>query len=933
MKLFLLDAYALIYRAYYAFMRIPQVNSAGMNTSAVFGFVNTLEDVLRKENPTHIGVVFDPPGGTFRHRAYPGYKSQREETPEVIRFSVPVIKDILNAYRIPVFEVSGFEADDVIGTLAVRAAVEGFRVYMMTPDKDYCQLVDRNIFVYRPRHGGNDFEVMGIEEVKLRYGIEHPGRMIDLLGLMGDKSDNIPGCPGIGEVTARKLLAEFGSVSNLLDRKDELRGVLRSRVVENVESINLSTFLATIVTDAPVEFDADMLRRRPVDDVELRRLFDGLEFRSLTKRILGDISGPVVVLPKPAERQLSLFDEMEVSAADAGGAVALSGGVSDHLDSIGTVSHHYYMLRDDDDIRRYVGQILERGTVAFDTETTGLNPLTAELVGLSFSLEAGIACYVPVPADFGGAVRVLEFFRGVFESEMVTKIGQNLKYDINVLKKYGIRVAGPLFDTMIAHYLLNPEHRHGLDYLAEVFLGYRTIHIEELIGGHGKEQLNMRFLPPERVLDYAAEDADIAFRLRGIFAKMLEEGGFSELFYGVETPLVYVLADMEEFGVGLDVRSLERSSEVLRVGLRRVESEIFSLAGTDFNINSPKLTGEILFNRLGISYVGKKTKSGNYQTGEDILERLAPRHPIAGKILSYRKMKKLLSTYTEALPELVSPLDGRIHTTYNQTGTSTGRLSSTAPNLQNIPVRDEEGREIRRAFVPLPGHLFFSADYSQVELRILAHLSGDLAMLEAFRSGFDIHAATASKIYGVKMDAVTGEMRRMAKSVNFGIVYGISAFGLSEQLGVSRASARELIDGYFATYPGIRTYIDGVLESARRLGYVETLLRRRRYLPDIISANATVRGYAERNAVNATVQGSAADVIKVAMNLIHKRFREGQLGSRMMMQVHDELNFDVLEGERDVVRDIVIDSMEHAVSLRVPLVADCGFGLNWLEAH
>jgi DNA polymerase-1 len=944
MKLFLLDAYALIYRAYYAFMKMPRINSRGVNTSAVFGFVNTLEDVLKRENPTHIGIAFDPGGPTFRHEAYPEYKAQREETPEVIRASVPVIKDVIGAYRIPILEMPGFEADDVIGTVARKAADAGFEVYMMTPDKDYAQLVDSNIFIYRPKYGVNDFEVLGVEEVKVKYKIDSPLQMIDFLGLMGDKSDNIPGCPGVGEVTAQKLIAEFGSIENLLDRSGELKGSIKAKVEENVEQIRFSKFLATIRTDVPIEFRPDVLRRETVDEQALRRIFDELEFRQLNARIFGDTAKPAPASQKPAQQQLSLFDFLNVPVAESKKTAVNTSApaapdlfsetaAASNLDCIQTVSHHYSILDNETEIMQYVEKILEQKAVSFDTETTGINPLTAELVGMSFALNEGEAYYVPAPADFNGAKRVVELFRPVLENENIMKIGQNIKYDINVMKKYDVRINGPLFDTMIAHYLLNPENRHNLDYLAETYLNYQTIHIEELIGQKGKTQLNMRQLQPEQIMDYAAEDADIALRLKMVFESRIAENNLSELFYQVETPLIYALADMEETGVRLDIDSLRQSSETLTMSLARTEKEIYALAGTEFNINSPKAAGEILFEYLEIDAKAKKTKSGQYQTGEEILEKLKSRHPVAGKILEYRKIRKLLSTYTDALPGLINQSDGKIHTTYNQAGTSTGRLSSTNPNLQNIPIRDEEGREIRKAFIPDDGCVFLSADYSQIELRIMAHLSGDVTMLEAFHSGQDIHAATAAKIYGVPVHDVTREMRSKAKSANFGIIYGISAFGLSEQLHIPRTEARELIDGYFNTYPGVKTYMEHSIDIARKNGYVETLLHRKRYLPDINSQNAVVRGYAERNAINAPIQGSAADIIKVAMNIIYRRFREEGLLSKMIMQVHDELNFNVLLNELDIVKSIVVDAMENAVSLRVPIIADCGVGANWLEAH
>ena len=924
MKLFLLDAYALIYRSYYAFMKMPRINSKGFNTSAILGFVNTLEEVLKKENPTHIGIAFDPPGSTFRHEAYEQYKAQREETPEVIRASVPIIKDIVRAYRIPILEVPNYEADDVIGTIAKKAAA-GYEVFMMTPDKDYGQLVDENIFMYRPKYGSNDFEILGVEEVKAKYGLENPLQMIDFLGLMGDKSDNIPGCPGVGEVTAQKLIAQFGSIENLLANTGQLQGSLKTKIETNKDMIVFSKFLATIKTDVPIELNPDELIREEIDEPALRKIFDELEFRQLSARIFGDTKKPAVVTPKNQPVQASLFDDFPAETPDETESGA--------FDSYQTVPHRYFLLDKTEEILDFIEKIKVQKSVAFDTETTGIDPLTAELVGMSFALKEGEACFVPVPANRGEAQKRVDLFREALESPDILKIGQNLKFDMNVLKKYNVRVNSPMFDTLIAHYLLNPEYRHNLNYLAETYLHYQTVHIEELIGPKGKNQLNMRQVPVERLVNYAAEDADIALKLKNVFEDLIEKNNFSELFYEVEMPLVKVLADMEEAGVRLDVAALKQSSAGLGEYLREIEQTVYETAGMEFNINSPKMVGEVLFDRLKIVEKSKKTKSGQYTTSEDVLENLKSKHPAVEKILEYRKVKKLLSTYVDALPSLVSPADGKVHTTYNQTTTSTGRLSSTNPNLQNIPIRDEEGKEIRKAFIPDDGCLFFSADYSQIELRIMAHLSEDKNMIEAFLSGQDIHAATAAKIFGLPIDQVSRDMRRKAKTANFGIIYGISVFGLSEQLHVPRAEAKELIDGYFASYPDVKTYMDKSIEIARQNGYVETIFHRKRFLPDINSRNAIVRGYAERNAINAPIQGSAADIIKVAMNRIHRRFREENLRSRMIMQVHDELNFNVIADEVDAVRKIVGEEMQNAARLKVPLIADCGIGRNWLEAH
>ncbi|MCL1938876.1 MAG: DNA polymerase I [Candidatus Azobacteroides sp.] len=924
MKLFLLDAYALIYRSYYALIKAPRTNSKGFNTSAVFGFVNTLEEVLKKENPTHIGVAFDPPGPTFRHKAFEEYKAQREETPEVIRASTPIIKDIIRAYNIPILEIPYYEADDVIGTIA-KKALKNYEVFMMTPDKDYAQLVDDHIFIYKPKYGSSDFEVLGVPEVKEKYGLEHPLQMIDLLGLMGDKSDNIPGCPGIGEVTAKKLLAQFGNIENLLENTHQLQGNVKAKIEENKDMILFSKFLATIKTDVPIDFIPGELVREPINELELRKIFDELEFRQLAVRVFGEDKSSAVV--RKQTPQSSLFDEWDDAdeKTDTGNYSTLS--------SIQTIPHNYFLLDDETTIAILIDRIKQQGYFTFDTETTGIDPLSAYLVGMSFALKEGEAYYLPVAENQEKAQKTVNLFKEVLEDKSLLKIGQNLKFDINVLKKYEVRVDGPMFDTMIAHYLINPEYRHNLNYLAETYLNYQMVHIEELIGNKGKNQLNMRQVPLEQVVDYAAEDADITYKLKNIFVEMIEKNNFSDLFYKIEMPLVSVLSDMEEAGVRLDIPALKESSLTLAKHLVEIEQEIFRMTGREFNISSPKMVGEILFDHLKIDEKAKKTKSGQYTTSEDVLESLKSKHPAVEKILEYRKVKKLLTTYVDALPALISPRDGKVHTTYNQVTTSTGRLSSTNPNMQNIPIRDEEGKEIRRAFIPDDGCLFLSVDYSQIELRIMAHLSEDRNMMEAFRSGQDIHAATASKIFGVPLLEVTREMRRKAKTANFGIIYGISVFGLSEQLRILRTEAKELIDGYFATFPEVKNYMDKSIKIAREKGYVETIFHRKRFLPDINSRNSVVRGYAERNAINAPIQGSAADIIKVAMNRIYKRFREEDLRSRMIMQVHDELNFNVFPDELERVKSIVVEEMENATPLKVPLIAECGVGNNWLEAH
>lgn len=925
MKLFLLDAYALIYRSYYAFMKNPRINSKGQNTSAIFGFVNTLQDVLKKENPTHIGVAFDPPGPTFRHQAYEEYKALREETPEVIRESVPVIKEIIKAYNVPLLEVSGFEADDVIGTLAKKASKEGFEVYMMTPDKDYAQLVEDHVFIYKPKYGSSEFEILGIKEVLKKYELQSPEQMIDLLGLMGDKSDNIPGCPGVGEKTAQKLIEDFGTIENLLNRTSELKGALKGKVEENKDMILFSKFLATIKTDVPIEFDSQSLKREKINEERLKELFNQLEFRNLAVRILGEEKKQPLSSLKVSPAQGLLFPEFEAEGP--------AGSFHSNLSNINSTSHTYKTLLYESEIHDLIGKIYARRMVSFDTETTGIDPLTVELVGMSFAVDEGEAFYLLVPENPEEAKKLVGQFKQVLESDRILKIGQNVKYDIIVLKKYGIDVKGPLFDTMIAHYLINPELRHNMDYLAETYLNYQTVHIEELIGAKGKNQLNMRQVPLNEISDYASEDADITLKLKNIFEKKIEENNLKQLFYDIEMPLVKVLADMEFIGVGLDVEALKLSSQELTAQLIDLENEICKMAGMVFNINSAKQVGEVLFDRMKIIDKAKKTKTGQYTTNEEVLESLRSKHPIVGKLLEYRGLKKLLSTYIDALPSLINPNDGKIHTTFNQTVTSTGRLSSTNPNLQNIPIRDAEGKEIRRAFIPDHDCVFFSADYSQIELRIMAHLSEDRNMIEAFNSGQDIHAATAAKIYKIPIGEVTKDMRRKAKTANFGIIYGISVFGLADRLSIPRSEAKELIDGYFETYPDVKKYMDESIEKARRNGYVETIFHRKRYLTDINSRNAIVRGYAERTAINAPIQGSAADIIKVAMVRIYNRFQSEKLQSKMILQVHDELNFNVLNDELETVRKIVIEEMENAFHLQVPVVADCGAGQNWLEAH
>ena len=928
MKLFLIDAYALIYRSYYAFLKNPRINSKGMNTSAIFGFINSLEDVLKRENPTHIAVAFDPKGPTFRHEAYELYKAQREETPEVIRQSVPIIKDIIEAYNIPILEVPRFEADDVIGTVSKQAEKEGFEVYMMTPDKDYGQLVSEHIFMYRPKFGG-DYEVMGVKEVLNKYSLTSVDQVIDLLGLMGDSSDNIPGCPGVGEKTAQKLLEEYGSIENLLENTDKLKGALQKRVTENAEQIRFSKFLATIKTDVPIQFDAMKCVREKPNETRLTEIYTELEFRTFINKMTGEEkkSAPApqkVVAKGPVQGNLfDLFATEEPSVPKYS-----------TLANLKTILHVYKTVDTEEEMAKLGRFLADQDFFAFDTETDGIDPLTAGLVGMSFAVKENEAWYVPVPADKEEAAKIVAHFSPALQNRKLQKIGQNIKFDIIVLRKYGVRVAGPLFDTMIAHYLLNPELRHGMDYLAETYLKYKPVPISQLIGPKGKNQLCMRDVPLAQIAEYAAEDADVTLKLKNFFAPELKKAGIESLFFDIEMPLIYVLVEMEATGVKLDTVALKQSSEELTVALNNLEKEIYELAGVKFNINSSKQVGEVLFEHLKIEEKAKKTKTGSYSTSEDILEKMRSKHPVVGKLLEYRGLKKLLSTYIDALPELINPETGKIHTSFNQTVTATGRLSSTNPNLQNIPIRDELGREIRKAFIPdNEDCTFFSADYSQIELRIMAHLSQDEHMIEAFRSGADIHSATAAKIYGIPVEEVTGDMRRKAKTANFGIIYGISIFGLAERLNIPRAESKELIEGYFKSYPGIRDYMDESIRIAKEKGYVETIFKRKRYLPDINSHNAIVRGYAERNAINAPIQGSAADIIKAAMVRIYNRFEEEGLKSKMILQVHDELNFNVCQDEQEKVRQIVLEEMENAIQLQVPLIADCGEGKNWLEAH
>lgn len=918
-RLFLLDAYALIYRSYYAFLKNPRINSKGLNTSAIMGFVNTLNEVITKEQPTYMAVAFDH-GKTFRHEAFPAYKAQREETPEDIRASVPIIKDILEAYHIPVLQADGFEADDVIGTLATAAGREGIETYMLTPDKDYGQLVGGNVYIYRPRHGGG-YDTLGESEVTQKYGIATTAQVIDLLALMGDSADNFPGCPGVGEKTAAKLITQFGSIDNMLAHTDEIKGKLREKVEGAVDDIRMSRFLATIRTDVPIALDLEKMKMTSPDEERLEKIFQELEFRALTDKIIKKVKNT----PKKDDLQLDLFGEF---AAESQGEPKNSS-----ILGLKETPHDYQLIESEEEARKIRDYFLTKEILSFDTETTSTNAIDAELVGLSFAVEEFKAVYVAVPAEREATQRMVDIFRPLYEDEHIMKVGQNIKYDYEVLRRYGIEVRGPMFDTMLAHYIVQPELHHNMDYMAETLLGYQTIHIDQLIGPRGKGQRSMRDLQPQEVYEYAAEDADVTLRLKNVLEQKLKEVDGERLFYDIEMPLVPVLAEMELTGVCLDTAALTETGKNFNRRLAEYEQKIYAEAGETFNISSPKQVGDILFGKMKIVDKPKKTKKGQYVTSEEVLTQLRSRAPIVDDILSYRGLKKLLGTYVEALPRLINPRTGHIHTCFNQAITATGRLSSSDPNLQNIPIRDDDGKEIRKSFVPEPGCLFFSADYSQIELRIMAHLSQDEHMLDAFRSGTDIHAATAAKIWHVSVEEVTPEQRKKAKQANFGIIYGISTYGLAQRMNISNSEARQLIDDYFATFPRVKAYMDEAIATCREKGYAETIYHRRRYLPDIASRNATVRGFAERNAINAPIQGSEADIIKVAMIHIFKRFATEGLRSRMILQVHDELNFSVYPEEREQVERIVIEEMENACRLSIPLTADAGWGTNWLEAH
>ena len=918
-KLFLIDAYALIYRSYYAFIKSPRINSKGLNTSAVMGFCNTLNEVLTKEKPTHIGVAFDH-GKTFRHDAFPEYKAQREETPEDIKLSVPLIKQVLEAMRIPILQVDGFEADDIIGTVATRFGADGIETFMLTPDKDYGQLIGPNVFMYRPRHGGG-YEILGEKEVEAKYGIPTPAQVIDLLALMGDSADNFPGCPGVGEKTAAKLINQFGSIDNMLQHTDEIKGKLREKVENAVEDIKMSKFLATIRTDVPMQLDLDKLKVEQPDETKLRAIFEELEFKTLINKFLNKDESK----PKTDNNQLDLFAENTTNDSDE--------PKNAKFESIKTTQHEYKLVENEEELHQLCDFFITKEFVSIDTETTSTDAIRAELVGLSFSVEEKKAFYVTVPANYEEALKIVQIFKPLYESDKIMKIGQNIKYDYEVLTRYGVTLQGKMFDTMIAHYLIQPELHHNMDYMAETLLGYQTIHIEELLGPKGKKQKNMRDLPPTDIYEYAAEDADITLRLKNVLEPRLKELGVEELFWNIEMPLVRVLADMELNGVCLDTEALQDTSKIFTERMKQYEQEIYKEAGEEFNISSPKQVGDILFGKLQIMDKPKKTKTGQYVTSEEVLQSLESKSPIVRNILNYRGMKKLLSTYIDALPKLINPRTGHIHTSFNQALTATGRLSSSDPNLQNIPVRTDDGKEIRKCFIPEDGCLFFSADYSQIELRIMAHLSEDENMMEAFREGHDIHRATAAKIWHVDIDKVTDAQRKKAKQANFGIIYGITTYGLAQRMDIPNGEAKELIEGYFRTFPKVQAYMEHAKEVARAKGYAETLFHRRRYLADINSRNATVRGFAERNAINAPIQGTEADIIKVAMVRIWERFKKEGIRSKMILQVHDELNFSVFPEEREQVERIVIEEMQNAYPLNVPLIADAGWGKNWLEAH
>ena len=920
-KLFLVDAYALIFRAYYALLRHPSTNSKGMNTSAIMGFCNTLQEILQKEKPEYMGVAFDH-GKTFRHEAFPAYKAQREATPEDIKKSVPWIKDILRALRIPIYQADGFEADDVIGTLATKAGKAGVKTFMVTPDKDYGQLIGDNVMMYKPRHGGG-YDVIDRSALSSHYGISEPGQVVDLLALMGDSADNFPGCPGVGEKTAVKFINEFGSVDTLLHHTEQLKGKMREKVEGAVDDIKMSKFLATIRTDVPIDLNLDEMKVRDPNEEELTKIFNELEFKRLLSKFV----------KKPAEPQTNVNREPDMfSLFQANGKEEPK---NTSFETLKDIVHNYQLIEEEDDARKLCDFLMTKEILSLDTETTSTNPIDAQLVGLSFAVEENKAYYVAIPREREKALRIVNIFKPLYENPSTLKVGQNIKYDFEVLCNYGVRMGGKMWDTMLAHYIIQPELKHNMDDMAEQLLHYRTIHIEELIGPKGKGQKNMADLDPKDIYEYAAEDADVTLKLKNVLEPRLKEVGGERLFEEIEMPLVPVLADMEMSGVCLDTEALKETSRIFTERMSQYEQRVYEAAGEKFNISSPKQVGEILFSpeKMHILEKPKKTRTGQYITSEEVLQSVAAKAPIVQDILNYRGMKKLLSTYIDALPKLINKRTGHIHTSFNQALTATGRLSSSDPNLQNIPVRTDDGKEIRKCFVPEPGCLFFSADYSQIELRIMAHLSGDEHLIGAFCAGQDIHRATAAKIWKIDLDSVTDAQRKKAKQANFGIIYGITAFGLAQRMGIGNGEARQLIDDYFKTFPKVHEYMLDAIEKARQKGYAETMFGRRRYLPDINSKNGTVRGFAERNAINAPIQGTEADIIKIAMIRIHERFEQEGIRSKMILQVHDELNFSVYPEEKERVEQIVISEMQGACKLNVPLVADAGWGKNWLEAH
>lgn len=918
-KLFLFDAYAIIFRSYYAFISRPTINSKGLNTSAILGFCNTLKEILDKEKPTYLGVAFDH-GKTFRHEAFPPYKAQRQETPEDIKLSVPYIKQVLEAMNIPVLQADGFEADDVIGTLATEAGRQGIDTYMLTPDKDYGQLIGPNVKMFRPRHGGG-YDVIGEKEVAAKYGIASASQVVDLLALMGDASDNYPGCPGVGEKTAVKLINQFGNTEELISHTDQLKGKMREKVEGAIDDIKMAKYLATIRTDVPIALNLEEMRVTPPNEQKLRALFDELEFKRMTERFLNKPE----IKQKTANIQLDLFAANPTNGADEPKKSLYS--------SLKTTSHKYQLIDNKQEAVELYDFLRTKKNLSLDTETTSTNAIEAELVGLSFAVTENEAYYVAIPANRQEALEYVDIFKPLYEDQEILKIGQNIKYDYMVLRNYGVDLQGRMFDTMLAHYVIQPELQHNMDYMAETLLNYQTVHIEELIGPKGKNQKNMRDLSPQEVYEYAAEDADITLRLKNVLEPRLKEVGAERLFWDIEMPLVKVLADMELNGVRLDTQQLKLTQQTFTERMNAYERHAYEEAGETFNIASPKQVGDILFGKMQLLEKPKRTKTGQYVTSEEVLQQLRGKAPIVDDILNYRGMKKLLGTYVEALPKLINKRTGHIHTSFNQAITATGRLSSSDPNLQNIPVRDDDGKEIRKCFIPDEGCRWFSADYSQIELRIMAHLSADENMTEAFREGFDIHRATAAKIWKESMDQVSDSQRKKAKQANFGIIYGITAFGLSQRMDIPTGEARKLIDDYFETFPKVHQYMEDAKRMAREKGYAETLYGRRRYLPDINSHNGTVRGFAERNAINAPIQGTEADIIKLAMIRIWKRFKDEGIRSKMTLQVHDELNFSVYPNEAEKVERIVLEEMQGAAKLNVPLTADAGWGDNWLEAH